>query len=87
MASCRRISSVIASLYDSCSFTNAASFSAPRSGWVLFASNLNNLAYVHGMRPVYQYGAFVGTVGEYTTNALDLETSLDADEFPEGGSR
>jgi hypothetical protein len=31
---------------------------------------LNNLAYVHGMKPIYQYGGFVGTVGEYTTKAM-----------------
>jgi REP element-mobilizing transposase RayT len=31
---------------------------------------LNNLAYVHGMVPVYQYGGFLGTVGEYTTKAI-----------------
>ena len=30
---------------------------------------LNNLAFVQGMRPIYQFGGFVGTVGEYTTNA------------------
>lgn len=47
---------------------------------------LNNLAYVQGMRPVYQYGAFVGTVGEYTTGALDSETSLHGDELRGGGA-
>lgn len=31
---------------------------------------LNNLAYAQGMRRVYQFGAFVGTVGEYTFGAL-----------------
>jgi REP element-mobilizing transposase RayT len=31
---------------------------------------LNNLAYAHGMKPIYQYGGFVGTVGEYTTKAM-----------------
>jgi REP element-mobilizing transposase RayT len=31
---------------------------------------LNNLAFVHGMTPIYQYGGFVGTVGEYTTEAM-----------------
>jgi hypothetical protein len=30
---------------------------------------LNNLTYVHEMKPIYQYGAFTGTVGEYTTKA------------------
>lgn len=28
-------------------------------------SFLNNLAYVNGMRPVFQFGAYVGTFGEY----------------------
>jgi hypothetical protein len=40
---------------------------------------LNNLAFAQGMRPVYPCGAFVGTVGEYTTAALKSETS------PRGG--
>jgi hypothetical protein len=31
---------------------------------------LNNLAYVRGMKAIYQYGGFVGTVGEYTTKAM-----------------
>ena len=31
---------------------------------------LNNLAFVHGMTPIYQYGGFVGTVGEYTMKAM-----------------
>ncbi len=31
---------------------------------------LNNLAFAHGMKPVYQFGAFVGTVGEYTNKAF-----------------
>jgi len=31
---------------------------------------LNNLAYVHGMKPIYQYGGFIGTVGEYTNKAI-----------------
>ncbi len=33
-------------------------------------SYLNNLAYAHGLRPVYQYGYFVGTFGEYDMNAV-----------------
>jgi hypothetical protein len=41
---------------------------------------LNNLAFAQGMRPVYQYGAFVGTVGEYTTGALKSETPPRGDE-------
>lgn len=47
---------------------------------------LNNLAYAHGMRPIYQYGAFVGTVGEYTTGALDSETPHQEDELRGGGA-
>jgi REP element-mobilizing transposase RayT len=31
---------------------------------------LNNLAYVHGMKPVFQFGAFVGTFGEYHQGAV-----------------
>jgi hypothetical protein len=31
---------------------------------------LNNLAYAHGMKPIYQFGGIVGTVGEYTTKAM-----------------
>lgn len=31
---------------------------------------LNNLAFAHGMKPVYQFSGFVGTVGEYTNNAF-----------------
>jgi REP element-mobilizing transposase RayT len=31
---------------------------------------LNNLAYVHGMRPVYQFGAYFGTFGEYHQGAV-----------------
>lgn len=36
-------------------------------------SFLNNLAYVHGMRPVFQFGAFLGTVGEYDQHAVKSE--------------
>lgn len=31
---------------------------------------LNNLAFAHGMKPAYQFGGFVGTVGEYTNKAF-----------------
>lgn len=31
---------------------------------------MNNLAYVHGMKPVYQFSAYVGTFGEYDQRAL-----------------
>ena len=31
---------------------------------------LNNLAHVQGMKPIYQFGGFVGTVGEYSFRAL-----------------
>jgi len=47
---------------------------------------LNNLAFAQGMRPVYQYGAFVGTVGEYTTAALKSGISPRGDE-PRGGGK
>lgn len=26
--------------------------------------------YVRGMKPIYEYGGFIGTVGEYTTRAM-----------------
>jgi REP element-mobilizing transposase RayT len=45
---------------------------------------LNNLAYVHGMRPVYQYGGFIGTVGEYTMGAMDSETPPHGDKHRGG---
>lgn len=31
---------------------------------------LNNLAYAHGMRRVYQHGGYLGTFGEYTFHAI-----------------
>lgn len=31
---------------------------------------LNNLAYVHGMKAVFQFGAYVGTFGEYDNRAV-----------------
>jgi hypothetical protein len=31
---------------------------------------LNNLAFAQGMKPVYQFGGFVGSVGEYTNKAF-----------------
>jgi hypothetical protein len=51
-------------------------------------SFLNNLAYVHGMRPVFQFGGFLGTFGEYDQRAVTSETSLHAGERRggEGGS-
>lgn len=49
-------------------------------------SFLNNLAYVHGMRPVYQFGAFLGTFGEYDQRAVKSETLLHPGE-PGGGGR
>ncbi len=36
---------------------------------------LNNLAFAHGMKPVFQFGGFVGTVGEYTFNAVQKGVS------------
>ena len=37
---------------------------------------LNNLAYVRGMEPVYQFGAFMGTFGEYDRRAVESDTTL-----------
>ena len=45
---------------------------------------LNNLAFVHGMRPVFQFGAFIGTFGEYDSGAVKSQTSLRPDK-PGGG--
>jgi REP element-mobilizing transposase RayT len=36
---------------------------------------LNNLAFVHGMRAVFQFGAFVGTTGEYTNHVVQLDVT------------
>ncbi len=47
---------------------------------------LNNLAYVHGMKPVFQYGAFVGTVGEYDCRAVTSETSPHGHKARGGGA-
>ena len=35
---------------------------------------MNNLAFVHAMQPVFQFGAFVGTTGEYTNRAIDNDS-------------
>ena len=45
---------------------------------------LNNLTHVHGMRPVFQYGGFIGTFGEYDSRAVVSETPLRPDK-PGGG--
>jgi REP element-mobilizing transposase RayT len=37
---------------------------------------INNLAYAHGMRDVYQYGAYIGTFGEYDNRAVKSDTQL-----------
>ena len=34
---------------------------------------LNNLAYAQGMKAVFQYGAYLGTVGEYDLGAIQNE--------------
>jgi REP element-mobilizing transposase RayT len=39
-------------------------------------SLLNNLAYAHGMKPVYQFGGFIGTVGEYDQRVVRSDVSL-----------
>ena len=36
-------------------------------------SYVNNLAYVHGMKPVFQYGAYIGTFGEYDQRVVASE--------------
>ncbi len=35
-------------------------------------SYMNNLAYARGMRPVFQFGCYVGTFGEYDFGALKV---------------
>ena len=35
---------------------------------------LNNLAYVRDMHPVYQFGGFIGTFGEYDRRAVASDT-------------
>lgn len=39
-------------------------------------SFLNNLAFVYGMKPIYQFGAYVGTFGEYDQNAVMSDERL-----------
>jgi REP element-mobilizing transposase RayT len=34
---------------------------------------LNNLTYVHGMKAVFQFGAYVGTFGEYHHGAVKCD--------------
>jgi len=41
-----------------------------RSPEEIALSYLNNLAYAHGMQPVYQFGYYVGTFGEYDMDAV-----------------
>ncbi|MDA0657443.1 MAG: hypothetical protein O3C60_01260 [Planctomycetota bacterium] len=36
---------------------------------------LNNLSYVYGMKPVFQFSGFIGTFGEFTHNALKSSDS------------
>ncbi len=36
---------------------------------------LDNLSYAQGMKAVYQYGAFIGTFGEYTNCAMNSTQS------------
>jgi REP element-mobilizing transposase RayT len=48
---------------------------------------LNNLAYAHGMRAVFQFGGFVGTFGEYDNRAVKSETSLRPGKPSGGGGR
>jgi REP element-mobilizing transposase RayT len=46
---------------------------------------LNNLAFAQEMEAVYQFGGFVGTVGEYDFGALCRESSPDPDKQGRGG--
>ena len=46
---------------------------------------LNNLAFAHGMEAVFQFGGFVGTVGEYDFGALRDQSSPDPDKQDRGG--
>jgi REP element-mobilizing transposase RayT len=41
---------------------------------------LNNLAYVHGMKAVFQFGAYVGTFGEYHQGAVESDETPTADD-------
>jgi len=41
---------------------------------------LNNLAYVYGMKPVFQFGAFIGTFGEYHQGAVRNNQDLSRSE-------
>ena len=38
---------------------------------------LNNLAFVHGMKAVFQFGAFIGTFGEYHQGAVRSDSETD----------
>ena len=44
---------------------------------------LNNLAFVHGMKPVFQFGAYVGTFGEYHQGAVVSDGVRYPDPSPE----
>jgi REP element-mobilizing transposase RayT len=41
---------------------------------------LNNLAYVHGMTAVFQFGAYVGTFGEYHQGAVESDERPSAEK-------
>jgi len=41
---------------------------------------LNNLAYAHGMKAVYQFGAYAGTFGEYHQGAVKSDGDWTGDE-------
>ncbi len=43
---------------------------------------LNNLAYVHGMKAVFQFGAYVGTFGEYHRGAVRSEVGQGKETRP-----
>jgi REP element-mobilizing transposase RayT len=48
-------------------------------------SFLNNLAFVHGMRPVFQFGAYVGTFGEYDQRVVMSKRPKREEELPGAG--
>jgi hypothetical protein len=38
---------------------------------------LNNLAYAHGMKAVFQFGAYAGTFGEYHQGAVRSDETIE----------
>ena len=42
---------------------------------------MNNLAWLHGMKPIFSDGAYLGTVGEYDRNAVRRGRTEGAEEI------